>query len=57
MAVGGKILARYEAPVHKLLFPEAAVDSGDLREVKLNKSRKYQVWREMCRRCISEVAV
>ena len=42
---GGKIVARYEAPAHKFLFPDSAHGSGELREVQLNKSRKYQVSR------------
>jgi len=41
---GGKILARFEAPIHSFLFPEEdQTRDRDLREIQLNRSRKYQV--------------
>ena len=40
---GGKILARFETPAHRFLFPEVPPAKGELQQVQLNKSRKYQV--------------
>ena len=40
---GGRILARFETPAHRFLFPEVPPAKGELQQVQLNKSRKYQV--------------
>ena len=42
MVAGGRILARYEAPADKFLFPEVPLRPGQLRTLSLNKSRNYQ---------------
>ena len=41
--LGGKILARFETPAHRFLFPEVPPAKGELQQIQLNKSRKYQV--------------
>ena len=40
---GGKILVRFETPAHRFLFPEVPPTKGELQQVELDKSRKYQV--------------
>jgi hypothetical protein len=40
---GGKILARFDTPAHRFLFPEVPPAKGELQQLQLNKSRKYQV--------------
>ena len=40
---GGKILARFETPAHRFLFPDVPPAKGELQQAQLNKSRKYQV--------------
>lgn len=43
---GGKILARFDCPAHKFLFPESDPGEDNLRRLKLEYSRRYYVRKE-----------